>query len=126
MKIMSLFCFYVVLCLSLFLFSGTSVFADCPDQIWGCAKINKNGQVTDTIVGTVKVGCCWKWSSFSCEPCEGYAKIADTCNRHHYEDCNPYGCAACAELFSNEGYYPGPCYDCLGNKLRESPPTPNF
>ena len=117
---LSLFCFYMMLSLSLFLTAGTSAFADCPDGTWACAKINKSGNVTNTIVGHVTGGKCWKWSSFSCEPCNGYAKLAEECNGRFYNDCKPYGCAACGE-WGDTGGVAGPCYDYLGNKLCEGP-----
>ncbi len=97
--------------------------ADCPDATYVCVK-TKKGTATKNIVGTVTVGTCWKWSQFGCKPCDGYAKIAETCNNQYFDkckECEPTGCAACVR-WADTGGVAGPCYDYKGNKLMDGPP----
>ncbi len=54
----------------------------CSDSKCPCYKNN-----TNTSVGKVTVGNCWKWSPPGCDLCHGYKGIVKECNKK-YPECN--------------------------------------
>lgn len=70
-------------------YGASSLFIDdCANGTYHCAPAGVDCQ--QNVIGDITIGCCWDWSSLSCNPC---GDLASRCNST-YPQCNG-NCQAC-------------------------------